>query len=112
MSGSEGRHVMTPRPDFIAHWSALENLEPSRYPGDPEDQGFDASVGQKLGLTKIGIHHIRLPPGQRTSYPHAESDEEEFIFVVEGRPHVWIDGVLHRLEPGDSVGFPAGTGIC
>jgi uncharacterized cupin superfamily protein len=24
---------------------------------------------------------------------------------------VWIGGVLHRLGPGDSVGFPAGTGI-
>jgi uncharacterized cupin superfamily protein len=24
---------------------------------------------------------------------------------------VWIDGELHALKPGDSVGFPAGTGI-
>jgi uncharacterized cupin superfamily protein len=24
---------------------------------------------------------------------------------------VWIDGHLHRLGPGDAVGFPAGTGI-
>jgi uncharacterized cupin superfamily protein len=103
---------MPPYPDFIAHWSALENPEPSRYPGDAEDQGFDASLGHKLGLTKIGIHHVRLPPGQRTSYPHAESDEEEFVFVVEGHPDVWVDGVLHRLEPGHSVAFPAATGIC
>jgi uncharacterized cupin superfamily protein len=103
---------MPQRPDFIAHWSALENAEPGRYPGDPEPQGFDASLGRKLGLTRLGIHHMRLPPGQRTSYPHAESAEEEFVFVVEGRPDVWIDGDLHRLAPGDSVAFPAGTGIC
>jgi uncharacterized cupin superfamily protein len=103
---------MPPRPDFIAHWSALEDPEPNRYPDDPEPQGFDASLGRKLGLTRIGIHHMRLPPGQRTSYPHAESAEEEFVFVVEGHPDVWIDGELHRLGPGDSVGFPAGTGIC
>jgi uncharacterized cupin superfamily protein len=32
--------------------------------------------------------------------------------VLEGRPDVWIDGVLHPLEPGDAVAFPAGTGIC
>jgi uncharacterized cupin superfamily protein len=55
---------------------------------------------------------MRVPPGCRTSYPHAESAEEEFVFVLEGRPDVWIDGVLHPLEPGDSVAFPAGTGIC
>ncbi len=34
------------------------------------------------------------------------------MFVIEGRPDAWIDGVLHRLAPGDSVAFPAGKGIC
>ncbi len=62
--------------------------------------------------TGWGIHHERLPPGRRTSYPHAESDEEEFIYVLEGYPEVWINGYLWKLEPGDSVGFPAGTGVC
>jgi uncharacterized cupin superfamily protein len=103
---------MPDRPDFIGHWSALEDPEPQRYPRDTEPQGFDASLGRKLGLTRIGIHHVRLLPGRRTSYPHAESAEEEFVFVVEGTPDVWIDGDLHRLATGDSVGFPAGTGIC
>lgn len=100
------------RPDFISHWSALEDSEPHQYRGDDELMGFDAPLGEKLGLTRIGIHHVRLLPGRRTSYPHAESAEEEFVFVVAGKPDAWIDGELHALEPGDSVGFPAGTGIC
>jgi uncharacterized cupin superfamily protein len=104
--------MSSPRPDFIAHWSALEDPEAACYPGDTELQGLDASLGHKLGLTRIGIHHVRLLPGRRTSYPHAESAEEEFVFVVEGRPDVWIDGVRHPLKPGDSVAFPARTGIC
>jgi uncharacterized cupin superfamily protein len=102
---------MQSRPDFIAHWSELESKEPFSYDGDAEKMGYDASLGRKLGLTRIGIHHVRLPPGTRTSYPHAESVEEEFVFVIEGHPDAWIDGVLHRLKPGDSVAFPAGTGI-
>lgn len=32
--------------------------------------------------------------------------------MLEGYPEVWINGYLWKLEPGDSVGFPAGTGIC
>jgi uncharacterized cupin superfamily protein len=104
--------MTTPRPNFIAHWQELEDRNADHYPGDSELMGFDASLGEKLGLTRIGIHHVRLLPGRRTSYPHAESAEEEFAFVVEGEPDVWIDGVLHGLKPGDSVGFPAGTGIC
>jgi uncharacterized cupin superfamily protein len=103
---------MLHRPDFIAHWTELEDAEPHCYRGDDEPMGYDASLGERLGLTRIGIHHVRLPPGRRTSYPHAESAEEEFVFVVEGHPDAWIDGVLHPLRPGDSVAFPAGTGVC
>ncbi|TKC88341.1 cupin domain-containing protein [Trinickia terrae] len=100
------------RPDFIWHWTELEGEDNKHYPGDTELQGIGAPLAAKLGLTRIGIHHVRLLPGRRTSYPHAESAEEEFVFVIEGTPDAWIDGHLHRLAPGDSVGFPAGTGIC
>jgi len=103
---------MTERPDFIRHWRDLEGADDRRYPGDSELHSIGAPLGRRLGLTRIGIHHERLPPGRRTSYPHAESAEEEFVYVIEGHPDVWIDGALHRLGPGDAVGFPAGTGIC
>ncbi len=100
------------RPAFIRHWSALEGVDDAHYPGDTELMAIGAPLGGALGLTRIGIHHIRLLPGRRTSYPHAESAEEEFVFVLDGEPDVWIDGDLHRLRAGDAVGFPAGTGIC
>jgi len=31
------------------------------------------------------VHLVRVPPGKRTSYPHAESAGEEFVYVIEGR---------------------------
>ena len=37
--------------------------------------------------------------------------DEEFVYVIEGTPQVWLDGHVHQLKPGDSVGFPAGTGL-
>lgn len=80
--------------------------------GDDERLGIGAAFGRHFGLTRLGIHHDRLPPGRRTSYPHAESAEEEFVYVIDGAPDVWLDGVVHRLSPGDAVGFPAGTGQC
>lgn len=101
-----------PRPDFIRHWTELEGADDARYPGSDELLSIGAPLARKLGLTRIGIHHERLPPGRRTSYPHAESAEEEFVFVIEGAPDAWIDGHLHRLTAGDAVGFPAGTGLC
>ena len=104
--------AMSKRPDFIRHWSELEGADVDHYSDSSELLSIGAPMAQLLGLTRIGIHHERLPPGRRTSYPHAESAEEEFVFVLEGNPDVWIDGVLHRLDPGFAVAFPAGTGIC
>src|SRR5919108_525556 len=100
-----------PRPDFIRHWTALEGPDDGHYPNSDELLSTGAPLARALGLEAIGIHHERLLPGRRTSYPHAESHEEEFVFVLEGAPDAWIDGHLHRLEPGEAIAFPAGTGI-
>ncbi|EMH4164382.1 cupin domain-containing protein [Pluralibacter gergoviae] len=100
------------RPDCIRHWRELEEQDAPGYPDSSELFSVGAPLARKMGLLRLGIHHERLPPGRRTSYPHAESDEEEFIYVLEGRPQVWINGYLWPLEPGDCVSFPAGTGVC
>ena len=100
-----------PRPTFIANWREIEGPEGHHYTNDDELMSIGAPFGRHFGLAKLGIHHERLPPGRRTSFPHAESAEEEFVYVIEGEPDVWIDGHLYRLAPGDGVGFPAGTGI-
>jgi uncharacterized cupin superfamily protein len=100
------------KPDCIRHWRELEGKDDSTYPDSPELFSIGAPLARSFGLSRLGIHHERIPPGRRTSYPHAESSEEEFAYVLEGHPEVWINGHLWQLEPGDSVGFPAGTGIC
>lgn len=95
----------------IVNWTEIERPDIRHYDGDDELMCIGARLGEHLGLTRLGIHHERLPPGRRTSYPHAESAEEEFVYVLQGAPDVWLDGRLHRLKPGDAVGFPAGTGL-
>lgn len=72
------------RPDCIRHWREVEGPDDSTYPGSDEIFSIGAPLARRLGLGRLGIHHERLPPGRRTSYPHAESDEEEFIYVLEG----------------------------
>ena len=99
------------RPDCIKHYSELQPADDEHYPGSEELLGLSARFGRHFGLNRLGINHVTLPPGRRTSWPHAESTEEEFAYVIEGTPDVWLDGVLHRLQPGDGVGFPPGTGL-
>lgn len=99
------------RPSFIKHWKEILQPDDSHYEGSEELLSIGSPLGAATGLTRIGVHHTILPPGRRTSWPHAESEEEEFVYVIAGTPDAWVNGTLHRLEPGDAVGFPAGTGI-
>jgi uncharacterized cupin superfamily protein len=108
---SEKGHGMN-RPDFIKHYSEIqENSDESHYPDSKELHSAGSPFGNTFGLKKLGIHHELLKSGQRTSYPHAEQDEEEFVYVIEGAPDIWVNGNLHRLKPGDGVGLPSGTGV-
>ncbi|MBX7197084.1 MAG: GNAT family N-acetyltransferase [Sandaracinaceae bacterium] len=99
------------RPPYIVHWQEIQDADDSCYPGSSELLSIGSALGRHTGLTQLGVHHELLPPGRRTSWPHAEADEDELVYVLEGYPHVWIDGVLHALRPGDAVGFPCGTGV-
>lgn len=99
------------RPECIKHFREIQRADDARYRGSDELLSIGSPFSRAFGLAKIGVHHELLPPGRRTSWPHAERDEEELVYVIEGHPDVWIDGHLHRLEPGDAVGFPSGTGI-
>lgn len=99
------------RPDFIKNYKDLMDEDNAHYPGSDELLSIGAPVGRALGLKNIGIHIESLPPGRRTSWPHAEKEEEEFAYIIEGKPQAWIDGDVYDLSPGDFIAFPSGTGI-
>lgn len=99
------------RPSFISNYKDLMDIDNAHYPNSEEQLAIGSPVGKKLGLQKIGIHIETIPPGRRTSWPHAESEEEEFAYVIKGNPQVWLNGFLCELSEGDFVALPAGTGI-
>ncbi|PHM67079.1 hypothetical protein Xsto_00740 [Xenorhabdus stockiae] len=70
------------RPEFIQHWTQNEEEERAGYPDSNKIFTIGSVLGESLGLKKLGIHHERLLPGRRTSYPHAEKNEEEFVYVL------------------------------
>jgi len=82
------------------------------YPQSTEEMAPMRHLGKLAGLVRMGINVQRVPPGTRTSWPHAEEKEEEFVYVIEGEVDAWIDGHLHRMVAGDLAGFPSGTGLC
>jgi len=103
----------TNRPNFIKHYSEIQEPDNSCYKTSNSNEllSIGSPFGKAFGFKRLGIHHELLPSGRRTSWPHAEKTEEEFVYVIEGTPDVWIDGNLYPLRPGDGVGFVPGTGV-
>ena len=99
------------RPPFIIASASVPETS-HQYPNSSEYTGHQRAIGKAAGLLKIGVNLIRLPSGTRSSWPHAEEKEEEFVYVLEGEVEAWIDGLVHPMRSGDFAAFPAGTGIC
>lgn len=102
---------MSQRPPFLLHGADVPERAHT-YPNSDEAMAPSRRIGRAAGLLRIGLHLTRMPPGTRSSWPHAEEDEEEFVYVLEGEVDAWIDGELHPMKAGDLAAFPAGTGIC
>ena len=100
---------MTSRPSFIV---SRDNISERGhvYPQSDEAMGPVRRIGKAAGLVRIGINLQRLPPGTRSSWPHAEEDEEEFVYVIEGEVDAWIDGHLHPMSRWRSGRVPCGHG--
>jgi len=98
-------------PDCLVYCPGEPRRQPFHYPGDNETFGEGFRISDKIGLKTLGIWYEKLPPGKRSAFPHAHTHEEEFVFVLKGKPTVWLNGYEKQLEPGCFAAFPAKTGI-
>jgi uncharacterized cupin superfamily protein len=67
-------------------------------------------LGDLFGLTNFGVNQTRLAPGATSALRHAHTRQDEFIYVLSGRPTLLTDAGETALTPGMCAGFPAGTG--
>jgi uncharacterized cupin superfamily protein len=76
------------------------------HPLDPQHskmRGF--SLSEEAGLERTGVHLVTLLPGMQSFVYHTHTVEEEWMFVLQGRGRIEIDGVMHEIGTGDFVGF-------
>lgn len=106
---------MTPSKPLVALHAddAPSRTKPSTYP-----EPFASMMGGRLkrplgdlfGLSNFGVNHTRLAPHAISALRHAHSRQDEFIYVLQGRPVLITDEGRTQLEPGMCAGFKAGTG--
>lgn len=77
------------------------------HPWNAASLAFGTQLGRSVGLKRAAVNFIRVPAGRESFAYHSHQNEEEWIFVLEGRAIATIDDADYEVGPGDFIGFPA-----
>jgi uncharacterized cupin superfamily protein len=65
-------------------------------------------LGDAAGLTQYGVNLLTLPPGAWSSQRHYHTNQDEFVYVLEGTVTLVTNDGEEELGAGDAAGFKAG----
>jgi len=57
----------------------------------------------------IGVFELTVPAGARVPPAHSHRDNEEVVYVLEGRLRYSVDGEMRDLGPGERMYTPRGS---
>ena len=103
---------MPERPIAVRAAEAPPRARPSGYPPELAAKigGRERRpLGDLFGLKNFGVNLTRLPVGAASSLRHAHALQDEFVYVLEGRPVLVTDAGETPLGPDMCAGFPAGS---
>lgn len=98
-------------PTVNGHFVDSKDIETKWFNEDLKVGGINSNISKYFNLKRVAAHYFKIPSGYRTSEPHAESLEEEFVYVISGEIDLWLNGNIKKMVKGDCIGFPAGTGV-
>ena len=67
-------------------------------------------LGDLFGLKNFGVNLTRLAPNAVSALRHAHTKQDEFVYILQGRPTLHTDEGRTQLSPGMCAGFKSGTG--
>ena len=68
------------------------------------------ALGDAFGLSNFGVNLTRLAPGSVSALRHWHTRQDEFVYILEGRPTLVTNAGRTSMWPGMCAGFKAGTG--
>ena len=71
---------------------------------------FKRPLGDVFGLKNFGVNLTKLAPGAISALRHAHTVQDEFIYILQGRPTLITDSGETTLSPGMCAGFKSGSG--
>lgn len=91
-----------------------QDAEPRRTPSSYPEPFFGRMarrekhpLGDVFGLRNFGVNLTKLMAGGESSILHRHSKQDEFIYILSGKPTLVTDVGEIELSPGMCAGFPA-----
>jgi uncharacterized cupin superfamily protein len=94
-------------PSVVAESNFTSIPEPHRA---ANQMRYNRRLGDHAGLKNFGVNLTRIIPGGQSSYRHAHSRQDEFVYVLDGEVVLQTDNGEQILRAGMCAGFPAGGG--
>lgn len=91
----------------VSSEEAAEQASRFSHPWNPNSELYGTRLSSLVGLSRVGVSRVRVPPGKESFVYHSHHREEEWIYVLSGRGVAEIDGEEFEVAAGDFMGFPA-----
>src|SRR5208283_5048772 len=101
------------RPVAVIAAEAPPRAKPSNHPEPFYSQMLireKRPLGDLFGLKTFGVNLTRIAPGGASALRHAHTIQDEFVYILEGRPTLVTDAGRTAMAPGMCAGFKGGTG--
>lgn len=65
-------------------------------------------LGDLFGLTNFGVNFTTLAPKAQSALKHAHTTQDEFIFILEGKPTLYYGDDIFEMNSSECFGFKKG----
>ena len=97
---------MEERKVLIKADEVAERASSFSHPWNPNSEIIGTRLSTAVGLSRIGVSLVRIPPGKESFVYHSHYREEEWIYVISGHGIAEIDDEEFEVSTGDFMGFP------
>lgn len=66
------------------------------------------ALGNALGLVNFGVNLVKLEPGAQSALRHWHTQQDEFVWMIEGEAVLIMEAGETVLKAGMCAGFPKG----
>ena len=95
--------------DHVLTKTDIDNTPETRHVHqfNPRAIRHTVSLGDIAGLTKVGLHLVRVAAGDETTTHHYHEESDEFVYILSGTLTLRYGDEQYSLSAGDFVAFPA-----